>query len=337
MVCRRQTTTPVPTSQPMTTASAPAAASTSSSAVIITTTVLAVVLVAVALLLLQRRRARHTRELLHALLELTPMLPPHCRQQADEEFNLRYANLLGSREACSNTFEALRVLPQELQPTKTVLGEGMFAHVLLARFCAPSTHVGWKAIGPQPEGEHSLVAVKELHISQGREAAVLTQVLLEARILAVLDHPHIVRLVGIRDSCLPLRLALEYCAEGNLRDFLRGGGEQHLLPAADAGCIALACQIAAAVHYLHNRLCIHRDLAARNILLQIAGGNGIRTVENRDHGRCGYIAKLADLGLARALRREEDYYRVSPVTGASDENEPQHERRGENDTRRMML
>lgn len=279
-----------------------------------TATVLASIGVFAIVLLLYLQRVVRTRKLLAAVRDMAPPLPSQCKQQAEEAFDLRYADLLGSRDICHRSFESRRAQPSHLQPTGEVLGKGMFSHVVLARFVAPVTHIGWTILGARMTGDDALVAVKELRIEQGTEAAVLTQFLLEARLLAVMDHPHVVRLVAMTDARLPLRLALEYCAEGDLRHFLREGGESRLQPSPQAGCLTLACQVASAVQYLHSKLCIHRDLAARNVLLQTAAGlaTGNDSFGERvgADGGCGYVAKLADLGLARVLRTEEDYYRV---------------------------
>lgn len=289
----------------------PEASSSTSTTVIVTVLVLVIVGIFTTILLLYWRRATHTRKLLAAVRDMAPAVPPNCRQQAEEAFDLRYADLLGNRAVCHQAFESRRVSPSEFVPTGVTLGQGMFSHVVLARFAAPRAHVGWIILGPQTARENVLVAVKELRTEQGHEAAVLTQVLLEARLLAVMDHPHIVRLVAMSDNHLPLRLALEYCAKGDLRRFLREGGGSRLRPRPDAGCLILACQIASAVQYLHSKLCIHRDLAARNVLLQAgAGATGADSCGERSPGSCGYVAKLADLGLARALRKDDDYYRV---------------------------
>lgn len=258
------------------------------------------------------RRVKQTRALLAAVRDMAPTISPNCRQQAEEAFDLRYADLLGSRDACRRQFDSLRVCPSDLQPTGVTLGKGMFSHVVLAKFAAPAAHAGWSILGPQLTSDDALVAVKELRTEHGQEAAVLTQVLLEARLLAVMDHTHIVRLVAVSDTHLPLQLALEYCAEGDLRRFLREGGEERLVPGPEVGCVILACQIAAAVQFLHSKLCIHRDVAARNVLLQATAESGaVDSALGKSSGRsCGYTAKLADLGLSRALQTDDDYYRV---------------------------
>lgn len=298
-----------------------AGASAATTAIVTAVAVSLALATAVAVILAYHRRKAHTQRLLAAVLEIAPALPAHCRSQADEEFDLRYAELLGSRSACRDLYEARRVGPAALTPTGQVLGSGMFGHVLLARFSAPAAHAGWRLLGPQPAGEHALVAVKEMRMEQGTEAAILTQALLEARLLAVMQHPHIVRLVAVSDRHLPLRLALEFCAEGDLRRFLRQGGYERFAGGvgAHSGCLAVACQVAAAVQYLHSKLCIHRDLAARNVLLQAVVASSEAGAGPRESGTgpldlgCGYVAKLADLGLARGLRTEEDYYRVGFV------------------------
>ena len=98
----------------------------------------------------------------------------------------------------------------------------------------------------------------------------------ERRILALLDHPHIVRMIdgGVWEGQRYLVMELvsgepvtEYCASRSLplREKLR-----------------LFQSICSAIHYAHQRLIIHRDLKPRNIL--VTGGGQ---------------AKVLDFGIAR--------------------------------------
>lgn len=185
----------------------------------------------------------------------------------------------------------------------TVLGRGEFGLVTAALFAAPRKHVGWQRLeylhgGVLPTAP--LVAVKSLLPGINSEATlheVLPQLLLEARVLAAMQHPHLVTVVGVCEARYPVQIAMEYCSLGNLRNYLRADGSTSLLFLLD-----LAVQAAAGVEYLHSKLCIHRDLAARNLLL---------APDSRGIFACGMVVKLGDLGLARMLRTEEDYYRVS--------------------------
>ena len=103
----------------------------------------------------------------------------------------------------------------------------------------------------------------------------------ERRILAMLDHPHIVRMIdgGVWEGRRYLVMELvsgepvtEYCARIPLREKLR-----------------LFQSICWAIHHAHQHLIIHRDLKPRNILVAAEGQ-----------------VKVLDFGIARMLDQGED-------------------------------
>jgi serine/threonine protein kinase len=130
-------------------------------------------------------------------------------------------------------------------------------------------------------------------------------VLQEVRLHARLDHPHLVQLLAVQEARLPVMLALELCEHGALLELLRlrVGGADDLREAQRRD---MAVQVAAGLRYLHSKLCIHRDVAARNVL--VAGAPAGQTPTP-----CGYVLKLSDLGLARQLWTEADYYKVRTI------------------------
>ena len=229
--------------------------------------------------------------------------------QAAERFAHRFADLLGTPQHCQSEYDRLALDASQLRVEGgDLLGRGEFGVVALARFCAPAQHPGWarlrEAAGTSPLEPEPLVAVKTLlSMDQGESnfEAALPQILLEARLLAVMDHPHLVRLIGVSEQRLPVQLVMEYCSLGNLLQFLRRrSGSEPQAPSLPH-LADLAAQAAAGVEYLHAKLCVHRDLAARNLLLAPDATHSFAS---------GVVVKLGDLGLARLLRTEADYYRV---------------------------
>jgi hypothetical protein len=111
----------------------------------------------------------------------------------------------------------------------------------------------------------------------------------EARLLAGLQHPHIVAChdagVTDRQQCY---LVMEWIDGPNLRQWLDQHGK---LPWPRA--VELAQQIAQALAHAHARGLIHRDVKPENVLLQPDGSGG----------PFARVAKLADLGLARSQQR----------------------------------
>ena len=137
--------------------------------------------------------------------------------------------------------------------------------------------------------------------------AILTQFLVEARLLAVMDHPHVIRLLGVQAAFQPVQLMLEYCELGDLLRYVRSGAATEGVGQRggfDAAQLDMARQVASGLAYLHGQLCVHRDVAARNVVVTAAGGQRMT---------CGVVLKLTDLGLTRALRSEADYYKVRGV------------------------
>lgn len=195
--------------------------------------------------------------------------------------------------------------------TDHVLGAGNFGLVALAGFAGPKNHPAWTWLRLSGDTARCpKVAVKTIRVDA---VEALTQLLLEMRLLAVMQHPHIVRLLAVQEEVLPLLMVMEYCELGNLRDYLRqqkkdegAGGAGAAVPIAQ---VDMGRQVAEAVEFLHNKSCLHRDLAARNVLVTKKGSAEINS-RGLPVTMCGVVLKLADLGLARVLRQEADYYKV---------------------------
>src|SRR5947209_7308679 len=127
------------------------------------------------------------------------------------------------------------------------LGQGGFAVVYLGE------HVHLK----------TLAAIKVLHqvqLSSEEEAKFLT----EARTIANLKHPHIIRVLdyGIQESTGTPFLVMDYAPKETLRRRYVPGtrlSPHHILPYVK--------QIASALQYAHDRKVIHRDVKPENMLL----------------------------------------------------------------------
>jgi serine/threonine protein kinase len=124
------------------------------------------------------------------------------------------------------------------------------------------------------------VAVKVLHLPG--DSGVYRQLRSEARLLAQLNHPHIVRVWDFEDDPAMPYLIMEYVEGPDLADVLNEHGR---LPAGRA--VQIAVQIADGLAAAQRLGIVHRDVKPGNILLG-ADGN----------------AKLTDLGLATCLGHE---------------------------------
>jgi predicted ATPase/class 3 adenylate cyclase/DNA-binding CsgD family transcriptional regulator len=125
-----------------------------------------------------------------------------------------------------------------------LIGRGSFAEVYLGEHL----HLGTQA------------AIKVLHAQLSGDAS--EQLRREARTMARLMHPHIVRVLdfGVEDG-LPF-LVMEYAPGGSLRQRHPKGTQ---LP-TDA-VVSYVKQIAEALHYIHAQKLIHRDVKPENMLL----------------------------------------------------------------------
>ncbi|XP_073529941.1 protein-tyrosine kinase 2-beta isoform X2 [Phyllobates terribilis] len=110
----------------------------------------------------------------------------------------------------------------------------------------------------------------------------------EACLMRKLDHPHIVRLIGIIEED-PIWIVMELYPFGELGQYL----EKHKNTLQVLTMILYSLQICKALAYLEGISCVHRDIAVRNILVA-------------SH-EC---VKLGDFGLSRYLE-EEEYYKAS--------------------------
>lgn len=121
------------------------------------------------------------------------------------------------------------------------------------------------------------VAVKVLPPERAADPAALERFRQEARAVAALDHPHIVRAYDI-DSDGPVHyLVMEYVEGRTLHDVIRADGPLPVRTAA--GYVA---QVAAALQHAHERGLVHRDVKPGNLIVDAAG-----------------TVKVLDLGLAR--------------------------------------
>ncbi|XP_057188300.1 receptor tyrosine-protein kinase erbB-4-like isoform X2 [Triplophysa rosa] len=166
----------------------------------------------------------------------------------------------------------LRILKEmELKRVK-ILGTGAFGTV-------------YKGIWV-PEGETVKipVAIKILNETTGPKANV--EFMDEALIMASMEHPHLVRLLGV---CLSptIQLVTQLMPHGCLLDYVH----EHQENIGSQLLLNWCVQIAKGMMYLEERRLVHRDLAARNVL-----------VKSPNH------IKITDFGLARLLDTDEKEY-----------------------------
>lgn len=135
-------------------------------------------------------------------------------------------------------------------------------------------------------------AIKVLPKRLAKNETLVQRFMLEARVMAKLDHPQILRCYDVGHAHGYHYLAMEYVDGGSLQDWLRKFDRMSI---GDALHIVLAC--ARGLEHAHKNNLIHRDIKPENILITSKG-----------------VVKIADLGLAKAL--DEDLSLTKAGTGA---------------------
>ncbi len=145
----------------------------------------------------------------------------------------------------------------------SALGTGASAHVFLAEDVSLQRHV----------------AVKVLQPGLAADDSFLKRFRAEARSVASLNHPHVLRVFDWGEDTDGPYLVLEYLGGGSLRDLLDRGVRLSHSQAA-----AIGTEVAQGLAYAHARGLVHRDIKPANLLFD-------------EEGR----VRVADFGVARAL------------------------------------
>ncbi|MDQ2887594.1 MAG: protein kinase [Chloroflexota bacterium] len=127
------------------------------------------------------------------------------------------------------------------------------------------------------------VAIKVFMPGDGSTQDFLRRFELEARVLAQLDHPHILPVYEYGKQDGNAYLVMPHMVGGSLRDWLRGRGA---VPPVDV--VRLMSQMLSALQYAHERNLIHRDIKPGNMLFKADG-----------------TLMLADFGLVKILAGED--------------------------------
>jgi serine/threonine protein kinase len=137
------------------------------------------------------------------------------------------------------------------------------------------------------------VAIKVLPVAQAADPACLERFKREAKAVARLDHPNIVRAHDLdREDKLHF-IVLEYVDGCNLHEFVRRNGPLSPLRAAE-----YVRQAALGLQHAHEAGLVHRDIKPGNLLLDRLG-----------------CVKILDMGLARFFHEDSGAYVEEYETG----------------------
>ncbi|KAJ6625105.1 kinase-like domain-containing protein [Mycena sp. CBHHK59/15] len=208
----------------------------------------------------------------------------------------RTASSSSASPAASRTEE-----DEELRPYVIVsdIGKGSFATV----------YKGYH------EDNHHPVAIKTV-LRQKLSAKLFENLQSEIQILKSLSHRHITKLIDIVRTDRNIYLIMEYCAGGDLTNYIKNRGRVESLeyipsegaapqyyPHPRTGGLdeivvrSFLRQLARALKFLRHRNLIHRDVKPQNLLLNAAPPEELA----RGHPLGVPILKVADFGFARSL------------------------------------
>jgi serine/threonine protein kinase/tetratricopeptide (TPR) repeat protein len=136
------------------------------------------------------------------------------------------------------------------------------------------------------------VAIKIINQLLADDTAGLERFQREARLVAKLEHAHILPIYDYNSSHMPPYIVMRYLPGGTLKELLAKG------PLAADTAIHILKQIAAAIDYAHRHGIVHRDLKPSNIILDSSGD-----------------AYLADFGIARVTSVESKLTQAGAAMG----------------------
>ncbi|CAK6979346.1 protein-tyrosine kinase 2-beta [Scomber scombrus] len=215
-------------------------------------------------LIISPNKARDTRMKL-------PDIPTQCGVSRGPYRGMNSEIYAEIPETAANSSDKYRVSRTDVN-VGHILGAGFFGEV----------HDGFYK---SPTGKRIRVAIKTC---KDCTADVKEKFLSEAGLMKNLDHPHIVRLIGVIEVD-PVCIIMELYEHGELGEYLKN--QQYVI--TNATLILYSLQICKALAYLEGLNMVHRDIAVRNVLVASS--------------EC---VKLGDFGLSRYVE-EQEYYKAS--------------------------
>jgi hypothetical protein len=227
--------------------------------------------------------------------ETEPTATEENSEDEDDEQKVKmYAPIYILNEASSQPKRQPVAVTNENIRGITILGTGFFGKVVLA----DTVGLSLKDLGlSETDDDKSIsiqVAVKKLKAT----ASETTQEAFEKeyKFMSRLDHPNVIRMLGLCNTGPAQFIMMEYMERGDLNNYLTkfemiiGEGAPKEEEITIGTLVYMCTQIASAMKYLIAHNFIHRDLAARNCLI---GDDN--------------LIKLADFGMSRSLY-ESHYY-----------------------------
>ncbi|MGR8948369.1 MAG: serine/threonine-protein kinase [Gammaproteobacteria bacterium] len=109
------------------------------------------------------------------------------------------------------------------------------------------------------------VVLKVLDSHHAESNTLVQRFLNEGRLIAALNHPHVITIYDINTAGSDVYIAMEYVEGGDLKERL---AEQTLTPTQ---AIDIICKVASGLHAAHEKGIIHRDVKPANVLFRADG------------------------------------------------------------------
>ena len=155
-----------------------------------------------------------------------------------------------------------------------------------------------------------LVVLKVLDTSQNAAPQLVERFLNEGRLVAALNHPHVITIYDINTAGFDVFIAMEYVEGGDLKQRI---ANQAIAPGE---AIEILRKIASGLHAAHRKGIIHRDVKPANVLFRADG-----------------TPLLSDFGIAKDLTSEADLTATGMFVGSPNYMSPEQAEAGKVDVR----
>ena len=145
-----------------------------------------------------------------------------------------------------------------------------------------------------------LVVLKVLDTSRNASPQVVERFLNEGRLVAALNHPHVITIYDINTSGFDVFIAMEYVEGGDLKEKL---ATQSFTPSE---AIEIIQKLASGLHAAHLKGIIHRDVKPANVLFRSDG-----------------TPLLTDFGIAKDITAEGDLTATGMFVGSPNYMSPE--------------